>query len=109
MKYLIKKDLIFRIKHKTFELKALCLKFFLVYVFNVKHLKYKQYSFIKLFALQKLTNKFKNRVSKTILVRRCILTGRGRSSIRAVGNISRSSLKDLLLIGLIPGYKKAVW
>jgi ribosomal protein S14 len=48
------------------------------------------------------------RISKTKIVRRCIFTNRSRVSIRKYG-ISRSSFRELLQNGLIPGYIKAVW
>jgi ribosomal protein S14 len=44
--------------------------------------------------------------SKTRVVRRCILTNRGRGSIRPF-NISRSKLRELFQYGIIPGYKKS--
>jgi ribosomal protein S14 len=47
--------------------------------------------------------------SKTKMIRYCILTGRSRGSIRKLGSISRVLLRDMLQLGVIPGYKKAVW
>jgi len=47
--------------------------------------------------------------SKTKIVRYCVLTGRSRGSIRKAGGISRVLLRDMLQLGIIPGYKKAVW
>lgn len=49
-----------------------------------------------------------NKLSKTKIVRRCVLTNRGRSSLRPY-NISRVILRELLQFGVIPGYSKAVW
>jgi len=46
--------------------------------------------------------------SKTKIVRRCIYTNRGRGSLQKF-LISRSLLRDLILNGNIPGYKKAIW
>ena len=47
--------------------------------------------------------------SKTKIVRRCIFTGRSRGSVRKLGGVSRVLLRDMLQLGIIPGYKKAVW
>jgi ribosomal protein S14 len=48
------------------------------------------------------------KISKTIVVRRCILTNRNRGVLRPFG-ISRIYLRELMQFGLIPGYSKAVW
>jgi ribosomal protein S14 len=47
--------------------------------------------------------------SKTKMIRYCILTGRSRGSIRKLGGVSRVLLRDMLQLGVIPGYNKAVW
>ncbi len=109
MKYLVKKDTKIRNKQKLLELKNLCLKFFIIYTLNLKKRKNNQNFFLKFFSLQKFNHKNFCKYNKSRIVRRCIFTGRGRGSIRSIGNISRSPLKDLLSMGLIPGYKKAVW
>lgn len=64
----------------------------------------KRYSSLTKFFVLKSTK----RVSKTKIVRRCILTNRSRVSIRKYG-ISRPAFRELLQNGLIPGYAKAVW
>nr|YP_009647144.1 ribosomal protein S14 [Chloropicon maureeniae]QBX98823.1 ribosomal protein S14 [Chloropicon maureeniae] len=46
--------------------------------------------------------------SKTRVVNRCILTGRGHSVYRFC-RISRIALRDLASKGLIPGLSKASW
>lgn len=48
------------------------------------------------------------KVSKTKVVRRCIITNRNRSIIRPFG-ISRIYLRELMQFGQVPGYSKAVW
>jgi ribosomal protein S14 len=48
------------------------------------------------------------KISKTRVVRRCILTNRNRGVLRPFG-ISRIYLRELMQFGLIPGYSKAVW
>lgn len=50
-----------------------------------------------------------NLYSKTKIVRYCVLTGRSRGSIRKIGGVSRVLLRDMLQLGIFPGYKKAVW
>jgi len=56
-----------------------------------------------------LLSKYKlNSISKTKIVRRCILTVRGRATIRPY-NISRLSFKKLNQFGLIPGIRKGIW
>lgn len=46
--------------------------------------------------------------SKVRLRNRCMLTGRPRGYIRDLG-ISRIKLRDMALIGKIPGMRKASW
>lgn len=57
------------------------------------------------FLLSKMLNKS---VSKIQITRRCILTNRNRVSNRKLG-FSRIILRDLLKMGVIPGYTKAIW
>lgn len=49
-----------------------------------------------------------NRNSKVKIVRRCVLSNRGRGVLRPFG-ISRIYLREMMRFGLIPGYAKAVW
>lgn len=44
----------------------------------------------------------------TKMNRRCLLTNRSRGSLKMF-RISRSILRDLILSGFIPGYKKSIW
>lgn len=99
---------------------------------KIKDLKYRK-QFYKIEKLQLVDNFiFKNLVSnpklstnlkKTIffkfyntkkfrvknrIVRRCVLTNRGRGSLQAF-KISRVLLRELMGFGIIPGYKKSVW
>lgn len=109
MKYLVKKDTKLRKKQHLFESKNTCLKFFFIFVLNLKQKANTKYFFLRFFSsLQSRVNE-QARQSKSRLVRRCVLTGRGRGSIRSVGNVSRTVLKDFFSMGLAPGYKKAVW
>ena len=61
----------------------------------------KKHIFFKFYKTKKL------RV-KTRIVRRCVLTNRGRGSLQAF-KISRVLLRELMGFGIIPGYKKSVW
>lgn len=109
MKYLVKKDTKLRKTHSLFEYKNVCLKFIFIFILNLKQKSKNKYLCLKFFSSVDLSNNRESKHSKSRIVRRCILTGRGRSSIRSVGNISRTVLKDFFSMGLIPGYKKAVW
>ncbi len=48
------------------------------------------------------------RFYKSTIVRRCLLTGRGRGIFRNF-NITRHFLREFLSFGFLLGYKKAVW
>ena len=109
MKYLVKKDTKVRKKQNVFESKKTCLKFFFIFVLNLKQKDKIKHLFLMFFSSLQLRSHNQSRQSKSRIVRRCVLTGRGRSSIRSVGNVSRTVLKDFFSMGLIPGYKKAVW
>jgi ribosomal protein S14 len=52
--------------------------------------------------------RLKKRISKTKLVRRCLLTYKARVMYKKF-KISRVKLKYMLDLNLIAGYKKAVW
>jgi len=45
---------------------------------------------------------------KTKIVRHCLFNNRTKSVYKKF-NLSRSILRELILFGLMPGYKKAVW
>lgn len=62
----------------------------------------------KKFLLSYFSKILKTNSSKVRTVRRCILTNRARVAYRNF-KISRVKLKEYLSLGLIPGYKKAVW
>nr|NP_038192.1 ribosomal protein S14 [Synura synuroidea]AAF36958.1 ribosomal protein S14 [Synura synuroidea] len=60
---------------------------------------------------QILINKYlalKKKYSKVRLVNRCVLTNRSRGVFRPFG-LSRFILRKVMMFGLIPGFKKAVW
>ena len=109
MKYLVKKDTKLRKKQYLFESKNTCLKFFFIYILNLSKKENTKYTFLRFFSSLQSSVHGQSRQSKSRLVRRCVLTGRGRGSIRSIGNMSRTVLKDFFSMGLAPGYKKAVW
>jgi ribosomal protein S14 len=109
MKYLVKKDTKLRKKQHLFESKNICLKFFFIFILNLKQKGNIKYFFLKFFSSLQSGVDRQVRLGKSRLVRRCVLTGRGRGSIRAVGSMSRTVLKDFFSMGLAPGCKKAVW
>lgn len=92
------------------------------FFFRKKNLELEKLKIILLFLKKKNSFKFQSKIkfliikrlqkimstSKTKVVRRCILTNRGRSSTRPF-NISRMVLRDLLQFSILPGYQKAVW
>jgi ribosomal protein S14 len=53
-------------------------------------------------------NPSNDKKSKVRIVRRCVLSNRGRGVLRPFG-ISRIYLREMMRFGLIPGYSKAVW
>lgn len=96
-----KKDILIRKKVSKFEKLNLILNFLKRKIFLKKS---KNLNFLILKKIQSL----KNLCSKTKVVRRCILTNRGRAISRKY-NISRIKLRDMLQSYVLPGYCKAVW
>lgn len=63
----------------------------------------------RLLLMQKLAKlSKKSNFSRTKIKNRCSITFRGRSIIRTF-KLSRIRLRELLSLGLVPGYKKAAW
>lgn len=101
------KDNTFRELYSKQELSSIKKKFVLRYfLFESKFFKNVETNSVLLFYFSKVN--FSKRISKTKIVRRCILTNRSRGNSRRF-NISRIYLRELLQIGIIPGYKKSVW
>lgn len=94
------KDLKFRKLLKNREHVNTSLKFLYTYYFNRNKELPKCANMIHMNIKQK-------NYSKTKIVRRCILTNRGRGSIRPF-NVSRTKLRELFQFGIIPGFKKSV-
>ena len=80
--------------------------------------KIKKFVFINLLNNDKYQKKIKSKLLylflkkekriKTKLMFRCILTNRGRGNYRSF-NVSRLILRDMIHLGLVPGFVKAVW
>jgi|SRR5690554_415531 len=58
--------------------------------------------------LMEKQKKLNKKISLTKLNNRCSLTNRGRS-ILSKFKLSRIQIREFLSLGLVPGYKKAVW
>lgn len=58
-----------------------------------------------LFFIKSISN---DKRSKVRVVRRCVLSNRGKGVLRPFG-ISRIYLREMMRFGFIPGYAKAVW
>jgi ribosomal protein S14 len=101
------KDKKFRNSFYNIELKYLQLKYLqLNYIQKILHNKLSKKTFSTLqywFSSRKRVN-----CSKVKIVRRCIITGRSRSSLRQF-KISRIYLRESLSLGRMPGYIKSIW
>lgn len=99
MKHLFIKDQKRRVKFAQNEKKRIILKFLL----NDTTLSMEQRLLLNE-KLQKLNKKTNN----TKINNRCSITYRGRSNL-SLFKLSRIRLRELVSLGLVPGYKKAVW
>jgi small subunit ribosomal protein S14 len=99
MKHLFIKDQKKRIKFAKNEKKRIILK----YLVNNTKLLTEQ----RILLTEKL-KKLNKKTNQTKINNRCSLTYRGRSNINLF-KLSRIRLRELLSLGLVPGYKKAVW
>lgn len=107
MKLKIKTDRIRRIKFSNVEIKRIVSKYIIRLLLNDSFLKENSFDIKTLKFL--LSNKLAlNNVSKTKIVRRCILTGRGRVSYRFY-NISRVKFRELLKNKHISYINKYSW
>jgi ribosomal protein S14 len=84
------------------ENKSRLLKFYKIYFLNNFPLKHVLYT-----KLNKLKFKNKNN-SKTLIKSACLLTGRNKS-INQKYLLSRIKMREFILLGMIPGCRKAVW
>jgi ribosomal protein S14 len=104
MKYKIIKDSNIRQKVYETEENRLVIKFLYVNLLNNKSLK----ELTKKKLAKYLTKRLNSNISKTRVVRRCVLNGRARVSNRILG-ISRIKLRDMLKNEIFPGFSKAIW
>jgi ribosomal protein S14 len=105
MKLQIKKEKILRKKINNLEKK------YLVFKYIIKNLiRYSLFSKTKLLKIRFLLWKQARtlQATKTKIVRRCLLSGRARSSIRLL-NVSRIKMKELIKKGVIKNIRKRSW
>ena len=103
MKFLRYKDKKNRKFFLKTEKKSLLIKFLLTNLLN-------KYSLPVAGAFNKVLN-FNKSLSikgRTNIIRRCIITNRGRAVSRKLDS-SRFILRNLMQFGVIPGFKKSVW
>jgi ribosomal protein S14 len=103
MKYLVVKDNKIRLKYFNNEINFKIQKFIHINLLNNKNVSSHKKKIITKYFVKKNLNTYKSR-----LLRRCVLTNRGRVSSR-IFSISRVKLKDLLKTGQIPGFYKNIW
>ena len=100
-----KKDLLLRNSFLKVEKLRLLKKFLKTTILSTISTPFSSLKVKRLIVSKRLSS---NKISKTRIVRRCVLTNRSRSSLRPY-NISRIRFRELLQFGIIPGYYKAVW
>jgi ribosomal protein S14 len=81
-------------------------KFLFINFLSKKNYKKKIKSKISFFFFT--LNKFYNKISRTNIKSRCLLTNRGRSINKSYG-LSRIFLRNFMQFGIISGYKKSFW
>lgn len=91
MKSLIQKDKVLREKFSNQEINQKVLVYSFRKLLNTSHYSKK----LKKRVFSLMFKKFRKITSKTKIVRRCVLTGRSRSSLRISG-ISRIKMKELI-------------
>lgn len=103
MKYLQYKDLKNRFLFNKIEINRRISKFLLLKICRISKKHLRKVLFYRFFNTRRRHLSVSNKI-----VRRCILTNRGRG-ITARLKISRVILREMLQFGVVPGYKKAVW
>lgn len=88
------------------EKKNVIKQFLFIHFLCKPSIKKKQLYFLYLLLQKNKYSKFKYK-TKTKVVRRCLISNRGRSNFRPYG-VSRFILRNLMQYGILPGYKKAV-
>jgi ribosomal protein S14 len=93
----IKNRNFFNKKEKNILIKKIVTKFFLAKMHT------KSISFL-------VKTKLNRQNTKNLkIVRRGILDNRNRSILRNLKGLSRISAKELIVLGIIPGYSKSIW
>ncbi len=106
MKLKIRKDVVLRKKLFFLEKQFTVLKYVIKNICKYSLKKKRKYLKKVRYLLAKKIKLFN--ISKTRIVRRCILTGRSRSSTRLL-NISRLKMKELIKNKSIKDIKKRSW
>jgi len=76
---------------------------------NLKeYIKNKNHTMAERLSAQLILQKMPRNSSKIRIKNRCIITGRTHGLVGPF-NISRIKLRELILNGLVPGVKKAIW
>jgi ribosomal protein S14 len=100
----INKDIKLRKKLLATEFDKKQLKFVFIRTLNYKGIARDEKKII----VNYFTSKNKNYSTKTKIVNRCLETSKARVMHKSF-KISRMKLKNMLDMGIIPGYKKAAW
>lgn len=100
------KDLKVRNLYLKNEKKCIINHFLFLHFLNKPNKKKKKLFFLYLLLQKNLFAKREYKM-KTKIVRRCLISNRGRSSFRPY-KVSRFILRNLMQFGILPGSKKAV-
>lgn len=84
-------------------------KFMYVALLNTKSVNFKNTHKKKVYVARFLQSRMKCGVSKTKLVRRCILTGRSRVNYSKYFRVSRIKMREIIKTGIFPGIVQASW
>jgi small subunit ribosomal protein S14 len=102
MIFLKAKDLKNRVFFNKNEVTKKIKKFLFIHLLNNNIYSQKQKSDFLYFFLKKEQN------HKSKIRLRCIITNRSRGNFRPF-NVSRLVLREMIHLGIVPGYTKAVW
>lgn len=98
------KDKKLRAKLSVLEIKKLKQKYLFISILNNKTINNKE----KAIYLSLLNKQQQETASKTKIINKCLLTYKSRVMYKKF-KINRMKLKDMLQMGILPGYKKAAW
>jgi ribosomal protein S14 len=106
MKFKLIKDQKLRKKFHQQEKERLLNKFMYA---NFLNSDYIDNNFIKREVGLFLSTRLEKSISKTQLVRRCVLTGRSRVNYSKKLKISRVKMREVIKSGVLPAFSKALW